>query len=672
MIVFGENEQENVGPYLLLGEIAQGGMGRVLLASREDGRLAALKTALPQLTRDEKYRSRFRKEVDASRKVALIVHAPAVLDADTDAAQQWIATEFLYGPSLEEALKSGCPLDEPSVLRLAHGLASALQEVHALGLKHLDIKPGNVMLTDRGVRLIDFGVAMTGGSGSATVTATAMAPLAYQSPEQLNEERASPKSDVFSMGTTLVTAYTGSNPFEAASPVKAMLKVLESEPDLSRLPDSLRRIVEPCLRKDPGERPTAAEVCDLIGEVPRTGPLWPREVREWTRRQREQVEGLLRRRKDTASATTAPLGQPEVKVTLKAARAGAKSSDGEPAEGSTEAAETAETVKAEVSATTTSSALKAEVPLPGPFESLLVTLKTPWGLGVVALLLFFGLIVANSVSETRSSSSDSASEPRSGTSDIRDIPVPEDDTGPDEIETPPRDPREDDEEEEEPDPFQDARVGDCLYDHGDEHSADLEEASSCDDGTFEVIRVFEGTTNKSSCNDLRLFTRSVSSSAHNRVLCLSFNHPRGETYHARAGECVYGPNDSTSPWGITPCQVGVFEVLERHRGTSDTGRCPNSGSRSYNYSKAYLEVVQCLSMIYPTDVASAPRNTCLQVTGSGSSTQVMSADCTYANAVLTERSSDYNNQAFCGYDNWYTWRSEDFPTHAFTLCWRYR
>ncbi|NDZ86926.1 serine/threonine protein kinase, partial [Streptomyces sp. SID10115] len=164
------DEPTVIGPYRLLGRLGSGGMGRVYLGRSAGGRTVAVKVVHPHFALDEEFRARFRREVDAARRVGGDWTAP-VLDADPDASVPWVATGYAAGPSLTEAVRDGGPLPEHSVRVLGAGLAEALAHVHGLGLVHRDVKPSNVLLTLDGPRLIDFGIARA-TDGTASLTST--------------------------------------------------------------------------------------------------------------------------------------------------------------------------------------------------------------------------------------------------------------------------------------------------------------------------------------------------------------------------------------------------------------------------------------------------------------------------------------------------------------------
>ncbi|MGW5737454.1 MULTISPECIES: serine/threonine-protein kinase [Streptomyces] len=249
-----------IGPYRLLGRLGSGGMGRVYLGRSAGGRTVAVKVVHPHFALDEEFRARFRREVEAARRVGGDWTAP-VLDADPEGTVPWVATGYAAGPSLADAVRDLGPLPTHSVRVLVAGLAEALAHVHGLGLVHRDVKPSNVMLTMDGPRLIDFGIARaTDGTASLTSTGVSVGSPGYMSPEQILGKGVAGSADVFSLGAVLVYAATGAAPFPGDSSASLLYKVVHEEPELGELDGELRELAAVCLAKDPGARPTPDEV----------------------------------------------------------------------------------------------------------------------------------------------------------------------------------------------------------------------------------------------------------------------------------------------------------------------------------------------------------------------------------------------------------------------------
>ncbi|WP_144401541.1 serine/threonine-protein kinase, partial [Streptomyces nodosus] len=257
-------EPGEVGPYRLLGRLGSGGMGRVYLGRSAGGRTVAVKIVHPHFALDEEFRARFRREVDAARRVGGAWTAP-VLDADPDAPVPWVATGYAAGPSLTAAVTEVGPLPLPSVRALGAGLAEALTAVHGLGLVHRDVKPSNILLTLDGPLLIDFGIARaTDGTASLTSTGVSIGSPGYMSPEQILGKGVTGAADVFSLGAVLAYAANGEPPFPGDSSAALLYKVVHEEPELGPLTGELRDLVAACLAKDPAARPAPAEVAGRL------------------------------------------------------------------------------------------------------------------------------------------------------------------------------------------------------------------------------------------------------------------------------------------------------------------------------------------------------------------------------------------------------------------------
>ncbi|MFG2532654.1 serine/threonine-protein kinase [Streptomyces sp. NPDC048516] len=261
----GAQDPPRIGDYRLIGRLGEGGMGRVFLARSDRGRTVAVKLVRAELAGEEEFRARFRREVRAAQQVAGEWTAP-VLDADTEAETPWLATGYIAGPSLQQVVGgSGTPLPERTVWILAAGLARALGSIHAAGIIHRDLKPSNVLLTIDGPRVIDFGIARAleavSGHG-VTHTGGAIGSPGFMSPEQVRGAPLTPACDIFSLGAVLAYAVTGRQPFGTSDSVAhaVMFRIAQEEPDLSAVPEGLRGLIAGALAKDPGQRPTPAEL----------------------------------------------------------------------------------------------------------------------------------------------------------------------------------------------------------------------------------------------------------------------------------------------------------------------------------------------------------------------------------------------------------------------------
>ncbi|MGW8353013.1 protein kinase domain-containing protein [Streptomyces wedmorensis] len=251
------DDPATVATYRLLARLGSGGMGTVYLARTPGGRTVALKTVHARLATDPAFRARFRLETDAARIIGAR-HGAAVVDADPLAETPWLATEYVLGPPLDDAVALGGPLPEPTVRALGAALAGALAQLHSSDVVHRDLKPSNVLVTAYGPKIIDFGIARAAGDDHLTRTGAAAGTPAFMSPEQASGEEHTPAGDVFALAGVLVFAATGHGPFGTGSPADLLYRVRYADPDLTGVPDPLLPLLTACLSKDPAARPTTA------------------------------------------------------------------------------------------------------------------------------------------------------------------------------------------------------------------------------------------------------------------------------------------------------------------------------------------------------------------------------------------------------------------------------
>lgn len=267
-----------VGRYVLSGRLGAGGMGTVYLArAAGGGPLVAVKVVHPELAGDPEFRARFADEVAAARRVAPFCTA-RVLDADPSARSPYLVTEFVDGVPLNVAVAEGGPLDESTLHGVAMGVAAALSAVHAAGVVHRDLKPGNVLLSLSGPRVIDFGIARAlDVARQHTQAGMLVGTPGWMAPEQFRGGAVGPAADVFSWGSLIAYAATGRNPWTAQAsgpslpPAEQAHRILHGAPTLDGLTGPLRRLVESALAKDPARRPTARQLVDALLGGPAAG-----------------------------------------------------------------------------------------------------------------------------------------------------------------------------------------------------------------------------------------------------------------------------------------------------------------------------------------------------------------------------------------------------------------
>jgi hypothetical protein len=265
------------GRYQLDERIASGGMGTVWAAHDVTlDRHVAVKVLNEGLSHDERFVERFRREALAAAGLSHPTIA-GVFDYGEEDSRPYIVMELLDGETLAERLRRDGAMDPSLVARIGTDVADALAEAHRHGLVHRDVKPANIMVTERGaVKVMDFGIAASAAGGTGlTGTGMVMGTARYLSPEQASGGQATPASDLYSLGAVLYELLTGHPAFDRPTPVATAMAhvhdplrpVLELRPDA---PPHLAALIERCLEKDPAARPrSAAEVAaDLRGEAP--------------------------------------------------------------------------------------------------------------------------------------------------------------------------------------------------------------------------------------------------------------------------------------------------------------------------------------------------------------------------------------------------------------------
>ncbi|MEV7737325.1 protein kinase [Streptomyces sp. NPDC088921] len=243
----------HLGPYRLVAQLGAGGMGRVYLATSPAGQTVAVKVIRPEMAEDKNFRIRFRREVAAAAAVGG-TYTASVVDAAPDAETPWLATTYIPGPTLAEAVAEHGPLPVQSVLALGAGMAEALIAVHAQGLVHRDLKPSNVLLAADGPRVIDFGIVRARDGYQLTATGGVFGSLEYMCPEQATGEPMGAEGDVFCLGSVLTFAACGHPPFDGAAAATLLYQVAHGWPDLAGVPEPLDKLISLCLAKDPALR----------------------------------------------------------------------------------------------------------------------------------------------------------------------------------------------------------------------------------------------------------------------------------------------------------------------------------------------------------------------------------------------------------------------------------
>ncbi|MFG2513719.1 serine/threonine-protein kinase [Streptomyces sp. NPDC048584] len=255
-----------VGSFRLHRRLGAGGMGVVYLGSDKKGQRVALKVIRPDLAEDQEFRSRFAREVSAARRIRGGCTARLVA-ADLDADRPWFATQYVPGPSLHDKVADEGPLVAADVAAVGAALSEGLVAVHEAGVVHRDLKPSNILLSPKGPRIIDFGIAWATGASTLTHVGTAVGSPGFLAPEQVRGAAVTPATDVFSLGATLAYASMGDSPFGHGSSEVMLYRVVHEEAQLHGVPDALAPLVRACLAKDPEERPSTLQLSLRLKEI---------------------------------------------------------------------------------------------------------------------------------------------------------------------------------------------------------------------------------------------------------------------------------------------------------------------------------------------------------------------------------------------------------------------
>jgi hypothetical protein len=183
-----------------------------------------------------------------------------VLDTDVTSETPYIVTRYVPGRTLDEVVTQEGPLSGTRLIRLAAGLADALAAIHAAGVVHRDLKPGNVMLLNGDPVVIDFGIAQALDSTRLTMTGMFMGTPGYLSPEVIEGQNSTSFSDVHAWGATVAFAATGRPPFGSGSYETIFYRIVNGKPDLTGVAAPIGELLAAALRRDPAQRPAAIQL----------------------------------------------------------------------------------------------------------------------------------------------------------------------------------------------------------------------------------------------------------------------------------------------------------------------------------------------------------------------------------------------------------------------------
>jgi predicted Ser/Thr protein kinase len=253
-----EGDPSRIGRFRLTARLGAGGMGVVYLGEAKGTGRVAIKVIRPEAGDEDEFRARFRREVALLTRVQGLCTV-RVVEADTESASPFLVTEYAAGPSLSEQVKRGGPLAPEMLVGLATGLAEALVAIHRAGVVHRDLKPGNVILTQAGPKVIDFGIAQALDGTVMTRTGMSMGSPGFMAPEQITGTSGQ-AADIFAWGLTVAYAASGRQPFGPGPAEVLPYRIVHGSPDIAEVPDALRPLVEAAVAKDQSARPTAGEL----------------------------------------------------------------------------------------------------------------------------------------------------------------------------------------------------------------------------------------------------------------------------------------------------------------------------------------------------------------------------------------------------------------------------
>ncbi|GAB2492314.1 serine/threonine-protein kinase [Nocardiopsis aegyptia] len=259
----GREDPASLGRYSVVGRIGAGGMGAVYAGVDEAGGCAAVKVIHPQFAADPEFLARFAREVDLVSRVRGTCTA-AFYDADVSAGTPWLATEYVRGLPLRGHVRANGVLTGGVLLALAVGLAEGLSAIHAAGVVHRDLKPGNVIMSPTGPKVLDFGIARTVDGTALTRTGGLVGTPGWAAPELFEGVEATDRSDMFAWGGMVAFAATGRNPFGTGAADALVHRTRREEPDLDGVPPELLDLVRRAMDKDPARRPTADQALDEL------------------------------------------------------------------------------------------------------------------------------------------------------------------------------------------------------------------------------------------------------------------------------------------------------------------------------------------------------------------------------------------------------------------------
>ncbi|HEX2178035.1 MAG TPA: serine/threonine-protein kinase [Actinomycetota bacterium] len=257
--------------FVLLEPLGRGGMGTVWRARDQvlDREVALKEVSLPGSVPEPERESIRKRVLREARAAARLNHIAAVtvFDVLEEGDHLFIAMEMIDAPTLADIVQQQGPLEPPRAAWIAAELLDALQAAHSKGIVHRDVKPANVMVSDQGVKLADFGIASVKGDPQLTATGLLLGSPSYMSPEQVNGGQAGPASDLWALGATLFFAVEGRGPFDREGPLPTLMAITSEDPPEPERAGPLAPVIKALLEKDPEDRPDPPELSNMLEKI---------------------------------------------------------------------------------------------------------------------------------------------------------------------------------------------------------------------------------------------------------------------------------------------------------------------------------------------------------------------------------------------------------------------
>ena len=259
------NLPDFIDGYEVIEQIGAGSSSVVYKVKDKNDEIFALKLFHVGLNLTGSLKKRFLSEARTLEKVSSARTARLFRVGETDSSL-YLVMELVEGKPLDQLVEDR-PLSGLQLQSTIAGLVEALADTHASGVTHRDLKPANIIVGPDGLKVIDFGLSSVEDANASTRSIISGGTPAWLSPEQAIGRDVGPSSDIFSLGLVIAFLATGKNPFGQGKPDALIYRIVNESPDLSEVPDGLRKLVESCLQKDPADRPSIAQVASYVADI---------------------------------------------------------------------------------------------------------------------------------------------------------------------------------------------------------------------------------------------------------------------------------------------------------------------------------------------------------------------------------------------------------------------